>query len=149
MVKASFEHEGNFGSVVLTTHFGKTCRISCQKQSDEFFRFGGTAINEVLVHEAVILDLKNSKFRAFRSGSHFEDIGILSPENWDISDLHCYATEYYPLDMEGKEHGWFLSKRPIQNAHHLFINLEVLDGGGNALRRLRISPFTGEFVELN
>jgi hypothetical protein len=50
--------------------------------------------------------------------------------------------------MEGKAPGWFISKKPINQAHYLFANLDVLDGGGNLVKRYRVSPFTGESVLL-
>jgi hypothetical protein len=149
MVIASFEHEGNLGSLKVVTHFDTTHVISCTKHDGESFRLGGTAVNEVMVYEGVILNLPLSAFRAFVTNERvIEDKGILSPENWSDSDLHCYVHEHYPLDMEGKTPGWFIASHPLQNAHHIFVNLDVLDGGGNVIKRYRVSPFTGEHVVL-
>jgi|SRR5689334_21004176 len=149
MVTASFEHEGNRGSLKVVTHFDHMAVIDCVKQDDETFRLGGTAVNEVMVFEGVILNLPLSLFRAFGgNGRVIEDKGILSNERWDEADLHCYVHEHYPLDMEGKQPGWFIASRPLQNAHHIFVNLDVLDGGGNVVKRYRVSPFTGEHVVL-
>ena len=146
MVKASFEHEGNTGLLTITTHLGDVAKIACDKQDDEQFRLGGTAINEVVVYEGLVLKLDDSRFRAFRTPEeYFEGIGVLSEEGWDIADLHCWITEYYDLDMEGKAPGWFISKSPIRDAHHLFVNVDVIDGGGNIIKRYRVSPFTGGF----
>lgn len=147
MVNAVFEFDGDVGVLRLDTHFGAKHTIFCRKQKDESFRLGGTAINEIAIYEGVILELGiSSKFRAFISPNQtIEDVGILSPEEWDESDLHCFVIEYYPLDMEGEKHKWLISKNPLQNCNRLFINLDVLDGGGNTVRRWRISPFTGEF----
>jgi hypothetical protein len=149
MVKVSFEHEGNSGLLTVITHFNDTVEIVCSKRDDEQFRLGGTAINEVAAYEGVILNLPElpslTYFRAFRSEEvYFEGRGVLSLEQWDTSDLHCYVTEYYDLDMEGKPPGWFISKTPIKDAHHLFVNMDVLDGGGNVVKRYRVSPFTGQ-----
>ena len=145
MVKVSFEHEGNSGLLAVTTHFGDTVEIACDKRDDEQFRLGGTAINEVIVYEGLVLDLPSSRFRAFRSESdYFEGTGVMSHEEWDKADLHCWVTEYYSLDMEGNAPGWFISKAPIQDAHYLFVNMDVVDGGGNVVKRYRVSPFTGE-----
>src|SRR6185436_17363541 len=147
MVIASFEYEGNIGSLKVLTHFDSTHVISCTKQDGETFRLGGTAVNEVMIHEGVILNLPLSIFRAFISNDNFiEGKGILSPENWTEADLHCYVHEYYPLDMEGKTTQWFIASRPLQNAHHIFVNLDILDGGGNVIKRYRVSPFTGDYV---
>lgn len=150
MVKATFEHEGDFGLLTVITHFGKTVMIQCQKRTEEQFRLGGTAINQVVSYEGLILDLPKNpslvSFRAFyTSKDYFEGQGILSSEEWDVANLHCYVTEYYDLDMEGKRPGWFISKAPIKDAHHLFINLDVLDGVGNIIKRCRVSPLTGEY----
>jgi len=149
MVKATFEHEGNDGLLTLVTHFGDTVKVICKKRDDELFRLGGTAVNEVVVYEGLVLKLPTEpslvSFRAFRTPEdYFEGNGILSPEEWTKADLHCYVTEYYELEMEGKEHSWFISKRPIVDSHYLFVNLDVLDGGGNIMKRYRVSPFTGE-----
>lgn len=151
MVEATFEYEGNTGLLKVTTHFGRLVTIPCEKNTDETFRLGGTAINEVMVYEGV-LDLKTAprvSFKAFRSASEvFEGVAVLSDEEWSDADCHCYLTEHYELDMEGKAHTWFASKEPIKDANYLFVNLDVLDGGGNLIKRYRVSPFTGEFVVL-
>lgn len=151
MVNASFEHVGgDTGLLKVVTHFETTHVIACEKQPDEFFRLGGTAVNEVAVYEGVVLNLPLSTFRAFASASHvIEGTGVLSPEDWTEADLHCYVHEYYPLDMEGKSPEWFIARQPLQNAHCVFINLDVTDGGGNVLKRYRVSPFTGEHVVIN
>lgn len=147
MARATFEHEGNTGLLTVTTHFGRTSKIPCDKQGDEHFRLGGTAINEVVVYEGLVLNYDTSAFRAFRTPENpFEDIGVLSDEDWSEADRHCYVTEHYVLDMEGKKHSWFISKNPIKDANQLFVNLDVLDGGGNVVKRYRVSPFTGEHI---
>lgn len=149
MVTASFEHEGNRGVLTVVTHFNTMHAIACTKHDSESFRLGGTAVNEVAVYEAVILNLPLSTFRAFLPNDRLiEGRGILSSENWTDADLHCYVHEYYPLDMEGKSPGWFIASHPLQNAHHIFVNIDVLDGGGNVIKRYRASPFTGEHVVL-
>jgi len=111
--------------------------------------------HEVAIFEGVILrlmpeifcsDAPSIPFRAFRSEeTYFEDKGWLSPEDWNDSDLHCYIVESYDLYMEGKPPGWMICKNPIKDANYLFINLDVLDGGGNVIKRYRVSPFTGQF----
>jgi len=150
MVIASFEHEGNNVLLSVVTHFNTTHTISCSKQDSESFRLGGTAINEVAIYEGVILNLPLSLFRAFVSNAHtIEGKGVLSPEDWSDADLHCYIHEYYPLDMEDKEHEWLIASKALQNANHLFVNLDVIDGGGNLIKRYRVSPFTGEYRIIN
>lgn len=149
MVQANFEHEGNDGLLVLTTHFDQTIKIACNKRDDETFRLGGTAVNEVVVYEGLVLKFHSNPtiahFRAFRSEEvYFDATGTLSNEEWSEADRHCWVTEYYDLEMEGKPPGWFISKNPIKDAHYLFVNLDVVDGGGNVVKRYRVSPFTGE-----
>jgi len=145
MVKATFEHEGNSGLLAIVTHFGRTVEIQCEKQTDESFRMGGTAVNEVVVYEGLIMKFP-TQFRAFRTpDDYFEETGILSDEEWTEANRHCYVTEYYSIDMEGKRPGWFISHEPIKDANYLFVNLDVLDGGGNVIKRYRVSPFTGEY----
>jgi len=153
MVTAKFEHDGNVGTLFIKTHFGQERHIQCEKSDGEIFRLGGTGSNQVMVYEGLITHLPGHhedpdlcRFKAFRTPEDtFEGEAILSPERWSIADLHCYITEYYPLDMEGQSHGWFVSKEPIKDPNYLFVNLDVLDGGGNLMRRYRISPFTGEY----
>lgn len=146
MVSAHFEHDGNVGTLFISTHFGTDHSIECKKDASESFRLGGTATNDVVCYEGVLLNTDGA-FRAFPSPENpFEGSGILSPEGWENpADRHCYVTEYYPLDMEGKHPGWLVSRQPIIDAHQLFVNLDVLDGGGNIVRRYRVSPFFGTF----
>jgi len=152
MVTAKFEHDGNVGTLYIKTHFGQERRIRCEKSDDETFRLGGTGSNDVVVYEGFITHLPGPhedpdrcSFKAFRTlEDTFEGDALLSPEDWTPADLHCWITEYYPLDMEGKSHGWLVSKNPIEDARYLFVNLDVIDGGGNVVKRYRISPFTGE-----
>lgn len=148
MVDVSFEYENDIGLLKVDTHFKTKHTIICRKNNDESFRLGGTAINEVATYEGVILELcEKPKFKAFvKENMTIEDSGILSTEKWDESDLHCFVTEYYSLDMETT---WFISKQPFQNANYIFINLDVLDGGGNLVKRWRVSPFTGQFRIIN
>ena len=149
MPSASFEHDGNDGVLTVITHFSTVHTIRCTKCSDESFRLGGTAINEVAIYEGLILNLPLSLFRAFcPNGQVIEGSGILSPENWSEADLHCYIHEFYSLYMEGQTPGWFVASRPLQNAHHIFVNLDVLDGAHNLIKRYRVSPFTGQYVVL-
>jgi hypothetical protein len=146
MVKAQLERSGNTAKFYLRTHFQTEHEISVEKNDDELFRLSGTAINEVTTYEGLILDIDKKFFRAFISTERtLEDSGILSPENWTDADRHCYITEFYPLDMEGQEHKWLISKHPIKDANHLFINIDILDGFHNVIRRCRVSPFTGAY----
>jgi hypothetical protein len=150
MVTAEFEHDGDVGILTVVTHFGTTHKIDCKKQPTETFRLGGTAVNEVIAYEGVVTDVVNASFKAFiTSEKTFAGNGVLSPEGWKNSpELHCYVTEYYPLDMEGKRPGWLVSRMPIKDANRIFINLDAIDGGGNVIKRYRVSPFFGDYIVL-
>ena len=142
----TFEQEGDSGLLTLVTHFGIIYKIRCDKSPSEAFRVGGTAVTEASTYEGVLLTTpQNGKipFRAFHIAGAFEDIGVLSPEQWDDADRHCYVTEYYPLDVEGSTPGWLISKKPLGDINPLFINIDVLDGGGNIMKRYRVSTFFG------
>lgn len=145
-----FEQDGDIGVLTLITHFGMTHEIRCEKKPGEAFRIGGTAVTELTTHEGLLLVTPNeddivAPFRAFYSDGHFEADGILSPEMWDDADRHCFVTEYYPLDIEGQSPGWLISKTRLHQANPLFINVDILDGGGNTMKRYRISTFFGTY----
>jgi hypothetical protein len=152
MKTANFEYTDNIGLLSVVTHFGERHHIACHKDDDESFRLGGTGTDDVLVYEAILLTVPESpgdlgRFRAFRNakpGNHFEGECYVSPEDWD-GDRHCYVTEHYTLDMEGNPPGWLASRELIDGPNCIFINLDVLDGGGNIVKRYRVSPYTGEF----
>lgn len=156
MVVASFEHDGNVGQLYIKTHFGREYLIDCSKSNDEIFRLGGTAINDVAIYEGLVTDLPSPsggpgycQFKAFRTPEDtFEGHALMSPEEWSAADLHCYITEFYPIHMEGQPHQWLVTKYPLKDANHLFVNLDVIDGGGNLMARYRVSPFTGEYTLL-
>ena len=143
----TFEQEGDSGILTLVTHFGITHEIRCEKSPGEAFRVGGTAVTEATTYEGVLLATPHDEtpFRAFRAVGTFESTGVLSPEQWDDADRHCFVIEYYPLDIEGSPPGWLISKRPLGDINPLFINIDVLDGGGNIMKRYRISTFFGTY----
>lgn len=145
-----FEQEGDTGVLTLVTHFGVVYEIKCEKEPGEAFRVGGTAVNELVTHEGVLLmtpkgDGSVAMFRAFRGVEPFESSGVVSPEKWDDADRHCFVTEYYSLDFEDGRPSWIISKRPLQEANPLFINVDVLDGGGNIMKRYRVSTYLGTY----
>jgi hypothetical protein len=155
MEKPTFEQEGNDGVLVFVSHFGQEHRIRFKKTENEVFRVGGTAVSEVVALEGLVLVAPKSgeakaRFRAFRTASQFfEADGVLSPEGWQTpEDLHCYVTEYYPLDVEGSNPSWLISRRILEQPNFVYINVDVLDGGENLLRRYRVSPFFGEVREM-
>jgi hypothetical protein len=147
---ATFESNGDEGMLHIKTYFDTEHVIICQKEPNETFRLGGTAVNEILSYEGMLLNYEKKGFRAFTSpAQYFDGEAVLSPEGWDDpSDRHCYITEYYDLEVEGKSPGWIISRRPLQDkpeAFQVFINLDVLDGGGNIIKRYRVSPFFGTY----
>lgn len=149
MVKVNFEHDGNNGQLFISTHFGVEYIVVCDKYCDQVFRLGGTVINDVMTFEGVITecqDAESVRFKAFKNEQDFfNGTAYLSPENWNKSDLHCYITEYYDLYVDGQRPKWLVSKLPLKDANYIFINLDVLDGGGNIIKRYRASPFFSHF----
>lgn len=155
MEKPTFEQEGNEGVLIFVSHFGKEHRIRFKKTENEVFRIGGTAVSEVVALEGLVLvapkpGQQKATFRAFRSPSqYFEGEGVLSPEGWTTpEDLHCYVTEYYPLDAEGSTPSWLISRSILVQPNYVYINVDVLDGGQNILKRYRVSPFFGDVREM-
>jgi len=153
MKTANFEYTGNAGRLSFTTHFGENHHIICHKDDDEKFRLGGTGANDLMIYEGIIVKFPDgddglARFRAFRSSDpqdFFEGECYLSPEEWSDADRHCYLTEYYTLEMEGNPPGWIASKDVVDGPNCIFINLDILDGGGNVIRRYRVSPYTGDY----
>lgn len=150
MNNVTFVHEGNVGVLTVVTHFGKTHEIRCHKTDGEAFRVGGTAVTDVAVYEGLVLKFSKSlsvaPFRAYiRLDQPFEGVGVMSPEEWHEADLHCYVTEYYSLDFEGKSPGWLISHKPIRTANELFTNVDTVDGGGNVVKRYRVCMFFGDY----
>jgi len=150
MLEASFENRGDSGTLCVITHFGRRVEIECHKNSNQDFKLGGTGISELACYQGVILQLPTedepAKFRAFITEENtFEGSANISPEVFRKGDA-CFVIEYYPLDMEGNKPEWILCKNPINEKYPLFINLFVLDGGGNSVKTYRLSPFTGEHV---
>lgn len=148
MLKATFEDRGNTGTLSVTTHFGETYEVECEKEDHQHFKLGGTAITELTCHQGVLLKAPTedspARFRAFYDEENFfEGDAILSPEKFYEGDA-CFVIEYYPLDMEGKRPGWILCKNPIDEKYPVFLNLYLLDGGGNVIKTVRTSPFFNE-----
>jgi hypothetical protein len=153
MLDATFEQEGDRAVLKLVTHFGTEHDIVCTKNPDEIFRVGGSAINDIAIYEGLLLSTPSetdrlSSFRAYiNNDTDFVDTGVLSPEDWqDESDRHCYVMEYYPLDMEGSKPQWIICKDIISQPNHIFVNVDILDGGNNQVKRYRISSFFGDYI---
>ena len=152
MVSVDFEHYGdNVGKLIIVTHFGHRYMITCTKGQDEIFRLGGTAINAVSTYEGIVLDIQPSGalFRAYDTSEHyFETIGVLAPQGFKNNE-HGYITEYYDLNAEEKTSNWIITREPLVDNNLLFINVDILDGGGNIIKRYRASPFFEEYKIIN
>jgi hypothetical protein len=151
----TFEIEGDIGVLRLQTHFGHMHEVTCTKEPGESFRVGGTAISELSVYEAVLLATpepgsRTGVFRAFKTERvTFEGEGVLSPEDWqDEGNRHCFISEHYPLDVEGQRPKWLISKRPVTGLNLLYANVDVLDGGGNIMKRYRVCMTLGDHIVL-
>lgn len=114
-----FEHNGDVGELFLTTHLHTDHIIKCHKLPDESFRLGGTAIDQAQIREVIVNDKKQ------------------------------YAVEYYNIHMETEPPQWIIVSAVPENARLLFINVDILDGGGNIMRRYRIDPWFGNYKEMS
>ncbi len=57
-----------------------------------------------------------------------------------------FAIEYYDLDMEGQEPKWLVVDQiPDGDLRQIFINIDIIDGGSNILRRFRVNPYFGTY----
>lgn len=152
MLDYSFEHDGDSGRLAVTTHFGDKIVIDCEKEPSQSFRMGATGASNgspdglqsipcnvvAVLADHVKIVINNS-------------IQINTP-HWKgplKAGDRAYVTEYYPVDIEGKTPTIFASKKPVRDASVIFVNLDCLDGGGNIVKRYRVSPFTGAHRVLN
>lgn len=145
MPRASFEAEGNEGVLTITTHNGATRTIQCTKTDDESFILGGTRASEVIQHPCVVVgfpDVHVSFQARHTDGTLLSGRGISYTPDLLDGDA-AYAIEYYTLDMEGQPPGWIVSRTPIDDPALLFVNIDCLDGGGNLIKRYRVSPYHG------
>lgn len=149
-MKTSIEYHDNSAILHLKTYFDVDVYISCIKSEDQSFRPGGTGISALTTYEGVILGHQNdkTKIRIFRDAENFFDAeGILSPEEWP--DNHCFVTEYYPLECENRPHSWIISRKPLNFARTIFVNVDVMDESNRCVKRYRIDPFFGKYIEIN
>lgn len=151
MLSAHIEHDNyNAGTLFLTTYFGNKFTIPLNKDINEVFRLGGTAVDALCSYEGIILSINDSGavFRAYRDLDHFfETDAVLAPQGFVKHD-HGYISEYYDIDVEGKVPGWIVTKEPVKD-NLIFINVDILDGGGNTISRYRVSPFFGNYKIIN
>ena len=147
MLSAHIEHDGgNIGNLFITTYFGNKYVIPINKESNQIFRLGGTAVDSICSYEGIILDIDQSEatFRAYRNLDHFFEVkAVLAPQGFQKHE-HGYISEYYELDMEGNSPKWLITREPVKD-NLIFINVDILDGGHNIINRYRISPFFGNY----
>ncbi len=144
MASYIFEHEGNRGLLKLTTHNGQLILIECHKDSNQFFKVGGTAADSVLIFPGVITAI-DGQYATVQSCVNPSLIfqGKLYDPTLKVGDI-AFAIEYYDVYMEGKPPSWLISPSPIEQSNILFVNIECLDSGHIPVRRYRVSPFSGE-----
>lgn len=143
MLDYKFEHEDNLGLLYLTTYLGTSHQITCRKKDHQTFRVGGTGATNICVLTGEILEIRglDAKFRVFGSGR--EGWACVSDDSVVLGD-HTYIQEFFSLYMERKDPGWILLRKPIAD-QVIFVNVDILDGGGNIITRYRISPFFGGY----
>lgn len=144
MHEAKLEHDGNDAVLKLVTHFGKSVSIKCKKTDTESFRLSFTGANEIAVcqgtitkvfDQVVAVDIGNGReIRADRVSDDVFEIGQV-----------VWATEYYNMFMEQSAPGFVVSHSSIKEPRLLFVNVDCLDGGGNLMKRYRISPYSGAY----
>lgn len=114
-----FEYNGDIGQLFLTTHLNTQHVITCNKMADESFRLGGTALDEANIQELIVNNTKK------------------------------FAIEYYSINIEIEQPQWIIVDQVPENVRLLFINVDILDGGGNVMRRYRIDPWFGSYKEMS
>jgi len=114
-----FEYEGDVGTLYLTTHLNTHHVITCNKLSDEFFRIGGTALSDLSMQKVI------------------------------IDDKEKFIVEYYDINMETSQPKLLILDHQPTNINLLFINIDIIDGGGNIMRRYRVDPWFGDYKEIN
>lgn len=143
MHEAKLEHDGNDAVLKLTTHFGDPVSIKCSKTDAQSFRLSFTGANEILVgcglakevyDSVVVVEIQGREFRAER----------LSEDEFVVGQP-VFVTEYYGLYMERDKPSFVASLQPIQEPRLLFVNVDLLDGGGNLMKRYRVSPYNGSY----
>lgn len=144
-----FEHENNRGLLSISTHNGVKKIIECHKDDSQMFRVGGTAANKIMMYKGKIVSINHAEKIAtvqlldiplFLNGLLYDSYH----SRLALGNI-AFVTEYYTIDMEGKSPGWLITPFLIKQSEVLFINVDCIDGGGNIIKRYRISPYTAEF----
>lgn len=143
MHKANLEYDGDNAILRLELHSGESASISCTKATSQSFRLSFTGANEILVVGGTITAIRDGMVVIDSGGKELQALTII-PGEYRIGQ-NVYATEYYGLDMETESPKFVVSSRPIEEPRLLFVNVDCLDGGGNIIKRYRVSPYTGSF----
>lgn len=148
MPKVELSTDGNQAVLHLETHFGKHCRIDCHKEDHHTFRLSRTAVNEVLQLNGVFYcwHKEQPDHAFFENEMGFAGEGLVLGDNTFEPGDAVTITEYYPLDVDGNHPEWLVTRSPFRDPELLYVNVDCLDGGGNIIKRYRVSPFTGEHV---
>jgi hypothetical protein len=137
------EHDGNSAVLKFTTHFGQSMSIPCSKKDSESFRLSFTGANEILSCQGIIKTIYDQILVVNVNG---QEIRASRVSNLDFEvGQHIIVTEYYGLYMEGEKSGFIASHHSISDPRILFINVDCLDGGGNLIKRYRVSPYSGAY----
>lgn len=138
----SYKQENNKLTLHLTTYLNTFHEIVLIKSDNEVFRIGGTAINSLQAVPAMLKSYQTFSF--LRDASQTIHSGMLLDETLEIND-HCWANEYYSLNMEEKGLEWLLSRKPLNNNRLLFINIDLIDGQNILIKRYRVCPYFGNY----
>ncbi len=143
MLDYSFEHDGDRGRLILVTHFGDRHEINCEKEPHQTFRPGGTGGAGIRSVPCQVLAVESELVTFLVAGVKLTTPNFASGVQVGKT---AYVSEYYPLDAEGQRPGFFVSRKPIERPDILFVNVDCLDGGGNLMKRYRISTYDGKYT---
>lgn len=145
MLDYKFEHDGNRGRLMLTTHADMHYEINCEKESTQSFRVGGTGVVGIKSVPCHVLAIQIDKVTVLIRGDIQLNVTDFCSAGLQIGRM-AYVTEKYSLEMEKKKPGLFVSAKQPTRPDIQFINVDCIDGGGNLIKRYRIDGFTGEYV---
>ncbi len=125
----------------LITHIGVEKVISANKLPDEQFRISGTAVNSIVSMPGVIVGVWETHLEVQTPTNIIR--AIKSSNEFKLEDC-VIVYEYYDINMESSGIKWIVSKTSIQDARHLFINIDVLKAD-KLIKQLRIDGFLGSY----
>lgn len=143
MHKASLECDGNTAVLNLVTHFGQSVCVQCKKTDAEAFLLTYTGVNEICIAQGIVECVFDSCVGIKVDGREIRALRV-NDDKFVVGQL-AWVTEHYHLYMEHDKPTWMATLAPLDDARTLFVNVDCVDGGGNLMKRYRVSPFTGSW----